>query len=74
VRAWQARKIAEQTRALSWEACVDVDHALSDFVGMMPWPRFAKILSAAILQADPALAAPAGRAGPEQLGCVQLRL
>jgi hypothetical protein len=36
VRAWQARKIAEQTRPLSWEACADVDHALSDFVGMMP--------------------------------------
>src|SRR5215207_7462269 len=47
VRAWQARKIAEQTRPLSWEACADLDHALSDFVGMMPWPRFAKILSAA---------------------------
>jgi hypothetical protein len=42
---------------LSWEACADVDHALSDFVGMMPWPRFAKILSAAVLEADPALAA-----------------
>jgi hypothetical protein len=54
---WQARRIAEQTRVLSWEACADVDHALSDFVGMMPWPRFAKILSATILQADPALAA-----------------
>ena len=57
VRAWQARRIAEQTRPLSWEACADVDHALSDLVGMMPWPRFAKILSATILQADPALAA-----------------
>ena len=57
VRAWQARKIAEQTRPLSWEACADVDHALSDFVGMMPWPRFATILSATILEADPALAA-----------------
>src|SRR5215211_2321246 len=57
VRAWQARRIAEQTRALTWEACADVDHALSDLVGMMPWPRFAKILSAAILQADPAAAA-----------------
>ena len=56
VRAWQARKIAEQTRRLSWEACADVDHALSDFVGMMPWPRFATILAAAILGADPALA------------------
>jgi hypothetical protein len=57
VRAWQARKIAEQTRPLSWEACADVDHALSDLVGMMAWPRFAKILTATILQADPALAA-----------------
>jgi hypothetical protein len=57
VRAWQARKIAEQTRPLSWQACADVDHALSDFVGMMPWPRFAKILAAAILEADPVLAA-----------------
>jgi hypothetical protein len=57
VRAWQARKIAEQTRPLTWQACADVDHALSDFVDMMPWPRFAKILSAAILQADPAAAA-----------------
>jgi hypothetical protein len=57
VRAWQARKIAEQTRSLSWEACADVDHSLSDFVGMMPWPRFTKILSAAVLEADPALAA-----------------
>ena len=57
VRAWQARKIAEQTRPLSWQACADVDHALSDFVGMMPWPRFAKILAATILEIDPALAA-----------------
>ena len=57
VRAWQARKIAEQTRPLSWEACADIDHALSDFVGMMPWPRFATILSATVLEADPALAA-----------------
>ena len=57
VRAWQARKIAEQTRPLSWQACADVDHALSDFVGMMPWPRFATILSATIAEADPALAA-----------------
>ena len=38
VRAWQARKIAEQTRCLSWQACADVDHALSDLVGMLPGP------------------------------------
>jgi hypothetical protein len=53
VRAWQVRRIAEQTRVLSWEACADVDHALSDLVGMMPWPRFAKILSATILEGGP---------------------
>jgi hypothetical protein len=42
VRAWQARRIAEQTRPLSWEACADVDHSLSDLVGMMPWPRLTR--------------------------------
>jgi hypothetical protein len=26
VRAWQARKIAEHTRPLSWQACADLDH------------------------------------------------
>ena len=57
VRAWQARKIAQATRPLSWEACADVDYALADLVGMMPWPRFAKILEAAVLEADPELAA-----------------
>ena len=67
VRAWQARKIAEQTRVLSWQACAAVDHALSDLVGMMPWPRFATILSATIVEADPALAAErAERAGSSQ--------
>ena len=73
VRAWQARRIAEQTRVLSWEACADVDHALSDVVGMMPWPRFAKILSAAIVEADPALAAErAARTGPAKMCSVSI--
>src|SRR5688572_2450213 len=53
VRAWQARKIAEATRCLSWEAASNLDHALADYVGMMPWPRFRKILTAAVLDADP---------------------
>jgi hypothetical protein len=57
VRAWQARKIAEATRPLSWEAAANLDHALADFVGMMPWPRFRTILAAAVLDADPDLAA-----------------
>lgn len=51
VRAWQARKIAEATRALPWEAVSDLDHALADFVGMMPWPRFRRIRHAAVLEA-----------------------
>ena len=56
-RAWQARKVAEATRPLSWEAASNLDHAISDIVGMMPWPRFRKILAAAVLEADPELAA-----------------
>ena len=31
VRAWQARKVAEQTRPLSWDACVELDAAISGF-------------------------------------------
>jgi hypothetical protein len=57
VRAWQARKIAQATRALSWEACGDVDAAISGYVGMLAWSRFLKILTAAILDADPDAAA-----------------
>src|SRR5687768_13584279 len=64
VQAWQARKIAEQTRPLTWQACADVDHALSDFVGMMPWPRFATLLSAAILQASTRRWPRSARSGP----------
>src|SRR5918994_7511523 len=56
VRAWQARKIAETTRPLSWEAASELDLALADFVGMMPWPRFRRILEAAVLDADAVLA------------------
>ena len=57
VRAWQARKVAEQTRPLSWDACVELDAAISGFLGMLPWSRFQTILTAAILDADPELAA-----------------
>ena len=57
VRAWQARKVAEATRCLSWEAASNLDHALADSVGMMPWPRFRTILAAAVLDADPDMAA-----------------
>jgi hypothetical protein len=57
VRAWQARKVAEATRPLSEEACAEVDAQLSGVIGMLPWSRFFRILTAAVLDADPALAA-----------------
>jgi hypothetical protein len=70
VRAWQARKVAEQTRPLSWDACVELDAALSGFLGVMPWSRFQTILAAAIVEADPALAKERGGPGPTRSGCV----
>ena len=67
VRAWQARKIAQATRSLSWSACADVDLAISGYVGMLAWSRFQKILTAAIIDADPdAAAARAVRARTER--------
>jgi hypothetical protein len=57
VRAWQARKVAELTRPLSWEACAEVDAQLSGMIGLLPWGRFQRILAAAVLEADPDLAA-----------------
>ena len=72
VRAWQARKVAEQTRPLSWDACVELDAAISGFLGMLPWSRFHTILAAAIIDADPELAAERERPGPEGAGCVGL--
>ena len=69
VRAWQARKVAEQTRPLSWDACVELDAAISGFLGMLPWSRFHTILAAAILDADPELAA-AREDRPPGSGCV----
>ena len=53
IRAWQARRVAAETRQLSWEQAADLDAALSGFLGAMPWPRFERLLYAAILQADP---------------------
>ena len=57
VPAWQARKVAERTRPLSWEACAEVDAQISGMIGLLPWGRFQRILDAAILEADPELAA-----------------
>ena len=56
MRAWQARKFAEATRLLPCPAAVELDYTLADTVGMVPWPRFRRILAAAIVDADPELA------------------
>jgi hypothetical protein len=63
VRAWQARKVAEQTRPLTWAACAEVDAQLSGVIGMLPWGRFQRILTAAVLDADRPWP-PIGRNGP----------
>ncbi len=56
VRAWEARKVAQATRMLSYEACRDVDRAVADTLGMISWKRFERILTATILDTDPTLA------------------
>ena len=38
------------------EACADLDAQLSGHLGMMPWGRFQRLLTAAVLDADPDLA------------------
>ena len=53
VRAWQARAVAQTTHELSWEACAEVDQTLSGFLPMLAWPRFRRLLAAAVLEADP---------------------
>ena len=53
VRAWQARAVAQATHELSWEACAEVDQTLSSFLPMLAWPRFRRLLAAAVLEADP---------------------
>jgi len=67
VRAWTAQRVAQATRPLAWAAAGDVDDAIAGLVEAVPWPRFERILLAAILEADPVLAAQrAKRARPER--------
>ena len=56
VRAWQARQVAQATSHLPFEAAGLVDRAVSGFLGQLPWARCQRILTAAVLQADPDLA------------------
>ena len=53
VRAWQACRVAEDTRDLSYQQARDIDDALAGYLGMLPWPRTRKILAAAVIAADP---------------------
>jgi hypothetical protein len=56
VRAWQAVHVARACHTLSREAADLVDRAVTAHLGQLPWARFGRILAAAIVQADPALA------------------
>jgi len=53
VRAWQARAVAQATHDLSWQTCAEVDQTLSSFLPLLAWPRFRRLLNAAVLEADP---------------------
>ena len=57
VRAWQARKVAALTRRLPAEACAGLDEEWSGRLRMLPWGRFFRLISTAVLDADPELAA-----------------
>ena len=57
VRAWKAQKVAQATRELSAEAAAEVDAAIAGLVESVSWSRFGQILTAAVLEADPELAA-----------------
>ncbi len=57
VRVWVARKVAVRTRHLSQQAAALVDERVAPLVDTVVFPRFEKVLDAAVLAADPALAA-----------------
>ena len=57
VRAWQAVHVARACHHLTREAADLVDRAVTGHLGLLPWPRFGRVLAAAILQADPTTAA-----------------
>ena len=72
VRAWQARKVAEQTRPLSWDACVELDAAISGFLGdddLVPVPNDSDRGDS---RCGSGVGEGAGGAGPEGAGCVGL--
>jgi len=56
VRAWKAQKVAQATRPLPAAAAAEVDEAVAGLVEAMHWPRFDRLLHAAVIDADPELA------------------
>lgn len=56
VRGWKARKVAQATRDLTAAAAADVDRAVAGAISGLPCARFEPLLTAAIIQADPAAA------------------
>ena len=57
VRSWQAVHVARACHHLSREAADLVDRAVTGHLGLLPWARFGRVLQAAVLQADPTMAA-----------------
>ncbi|WP_139209845.1 DUF222 domain-containing protein [Microlunatus flavus] len=68
VRQWQARAVAQATHALSWDQAVAVDARLSGFLPLLPWPRFRRLLTAAVLDADPEAARERAEAAATSVG------
>ena len=53
VDVWMARRVAEQTRALSKDAAAKVDARIGRLAGSLTWRRLKDIVAAAVLAADP---------------------
>ena len=57
VHAWQAVHVVRACHHLCREAAGLVDLAVFRHLGVLPWARFGRVLAAAVLQADPTMAA-----------------
>ncbi|MGI8702242.1 MAG: hypothetical protein ACR2JU_13750, partial [Nocardioidaceae bacterium] len=68
VKTWVARRVAARTRRLSWAAAARVDAEVAPLVASVPFGGLEKILDAAILTADPELAASDAKAAAERRG------
>lgn len=55
VADWQARKVARLSAELSWEQARQVDDAVADLIGDLPWGRALIAVEAAVQKTDPEL-------------------